>query len=360
VLWSPYPGVAFKRWIKDIGDLVMVLVVATEAQPIAALRRLFSRVGFILLPASVLLIRYSDVGRGYDRNGFPTNTGVTTNKNTLGLMVFILSLGALWSFCTIFRARRTPNRNRQLLAQGTVLTFGVALLAMAHSATSVACFALGGTLILATALPSVGRRPRAVHALMLSILLVGGLTMLFGGEGTVAHALGRKTDFTGRTEIWKAVIPTVPNEIIGAGFESFWISPSVEKVWQNLPSWFSVKGLNTAHNGYIEIYLNLGWVGVCLIVVILIGAYWRTVSAFRSDPKIGGLALAYTASVAIYSITEAGFRMLTPTWIFLLLAIVSAGGTVSEYSALKRRSCVRHDLANVAAGPFLQLIQKNN
>src|SRR5208282_1079520 len=48
VSWSPYPGVAFKRWIKAIGDLVMVLVVVTEADPIAAFRRLFSRVGFIL------------------------------------------------------------------------------------------------------------------------------------------------------------------------------------------------------------------------------------------------------------------------------------------------------------------------
>lgn len=43
VLWSDYPGVASKRWIKAIGDLVMVLIVLTEKQPVAALGRLFSR-----------------------------------------------------------------------------------------------------------------------------------------------------------------------------------------------------------------------------------------------------------------------------------------------------------------------------
>src|SRR5579864_4337294 len=37
--WSPIHGPAFKRWIKDVGDLVMVLVIVTEAEPIAALRR---------------------------------------------------------------------------------------------------------------------------------------------------------------------------------------------------------------------------------------------------------------------------------------------------------------------------------
>jgi exopolysaccharide production protein ExoQ len=329
VLWAPYPGVAFKRWIKDIGDLAIVLVVATETDPIAALRRLFSRLSFILLPASVLLIRYSDLGRGFDVDGNSANTGVTTNKNTLGLITFILALGVLWNLWGLLRSKRGLNRKRRIVAQGAVLAFGVALLSMAHSATSVACFILGTVLILTTSLRSIGRRPSAVHALVATILLAGGLMMLFGGEGTVVHALGRKSNFTGRTELWKAVIPAVSNPIIGAGFESFWVGPDVEKVWNNLRGWYNVRALNTAHNGYIEIYINLGWVGVCLLASILINGYRRAVDAFRRDPAVGGLMLAYIATTAIYSITEAGFRMLTPTWIFLLLAVVTAGGAAS-------------------------------
>ena len=60
--WSPFHEPAFKRWIKAIGDLVMVLVLVTDIHPIAALGRLFSRLGFILFPASILLIRYTDIG----------------------------------------------------------------------------------------------------------------------------------------------------------------------------------------------------------------------------------------------------------------------------------------------------------
>jgi hypothetical protein len=36
--------------------------------------------------------------------------------------------------------------------------------------------------------------------------------------------------------------------------------------------------------------------------------------------------LAYIVAAAVYGITEAGFRMLNPIWIFLLLAVVSANG----------------------------------
>ena len=81
VLWSDFPDVTLKRWFKDVGDLVMVLIVVTDAEPAAALCRFVSRVGFILLPASVLLIKYfGDLGRGYDPDGKAMNTGVTTNK----------------------------------------------------------------------------------------------------------------------------------------------------------------------------------------------------------------------------------------------------------------------------------------
>jgi len=46
--------------------------------------------------------------------------------------------------------------------------------------------------------------------------------------------MGRESNLTGRTEIWAAVLPLVPNPAVGAGFESFWLPPRLEKVWTNL------------------------------------------------------------------------------------------------------------------------------
>src|SRR5207249_3224640 len=38
-LWSDYTEVSFKRWIKALGDMAMVLIVLTDAHPITAVKR---------------------------------------------------------------------------------------------------------------------------------------------------------------------------------------------------------------------------------------------------------------------------------------------------------------------------------
>jgi exopolysaccharide production protein ExoQ len=335
--WSPIHGPAFKRWIKDVGDLVMVLLIVTDAQPIAALRRLYSRLGFILFPVSIVLIRYTDLGRGYDPDGSPMNTGVTTNKNSLGLIVFLVSLGALWHVRSLLLDKKAPNRSRRLVAQGTLLVFGIVLLQMAHSATSIACFLLGGGLMLATSLRAIRTRPGRVHALCLGIILAGALTLLFGGGSMVTSALGRKSNLSGRTDIWKASLAAADSPVFGTGFESFW-NVNVEKVAAGLRGYWEIHNLVSAHNGYIEVYLDLGWVGLCLIALILISGYRRAAKAFKRDPQFGSLILAYIATGTFYSITEVGFRVLAPSWIFLLLAVVSASGVAAGlFGAASRR-----------------------
>ncbi len=330
VAWSYHPDVSFKRWIKAIGDPAMALIIATDGQPVAAFRRLISRVGFLLLPASVLCIKYYGyLGRAYGPGGEPENTGVTTNKNNLGLIVFLVSLGALWNVRALLIDKKAPNRARRLLAQSSLLTFGIVLLQMAQCATAVACFILGGGLMLLTTRSAFRNRPARVYALCLGIVLVGGLAMLFGGGSAASSALGRGSGMSGRTEIWAAVIGGAGNPVIGTGFESFWISPNVEKVWQGLKGWWAPKGLNEAHNGYLEIYLNLGWIGLFLIALILISGYRRAVKAFRRDPEFGGLMLAYIVTATFYNITEAGCRFLSLMWIFLLLAVISASGVAA-------------------------------
>jgi hypothetical protein len=70
-------------------------------------------------------------------------------------------------------------------------------------------------------------------------------------------------------------------------------------------------------------------VGVCLIANILVSGYARAIKGFRRNPSAGALMLAYIIASAAYSFTEAGFRMLDPVWIFLLLAVVVSSGLAS-------------------------------
>jgi exopolysaccharide production protein ExoQ len=325
--WSDFPGWGFKRWVRALGDLVMVLIVVTDAQPAAALRRLFSRVGFILLPASLLLIKYyPELGQGYDVSGLQMNTGVTTDKNMLGVLAFVLTLGTLWQVLSLLRDREQPNRRRRLLAHCTLLAFGIKLLFTAHSATAGACFVLGAGLMVAIALPVFRRSPQAVHALVLAILLAGGLTVLLGGKAAAVNAMGRDENLSGRTEIWKALIPMAPNPIGGAGFETFWVGPRVKTINALVGG---VGGIHESHDGYIEVYLNLGCLGLGLIALILGQGYRRAVGAFRHDPALGALLVAYIVTAVTYNITEAGLRMLHLSWFFLLLSSVAASRVIS-------------------------------
>ena len=330
VTWSYHPGASFKHWIRATSDLAMGLIVVTDARPVAALKRLTSRVGFLLFPTSMLFIKYyATLGRGYSPDGRQMYTGVTTDKNLLGVMVLVLSLCALWQVTTLLGSKGQPDRKRRLTAQSILLAFGVVLLDRANSVTSIACFILGGGLILMMGLRVIKSRPTRVHALCLVIVLFAAFAQLLGGQDAILHALGRAPNLTGRTDIWAAVIPAVPNSVIGAGFESFWIGPDVVKFQRAMVGWWHPENLNEAHNGYIEVYLNLGWIGVCLISLILINGYWRAVGAFRRNPSVGSLMLAYVIVSAVYSITEAGFRSPNPMWIFMLLAIVSSTGVTA-------------------------------
>jgi exopolysaccharide production protein ExoQ len=322
--WSPFPGPSFKRWIKCVGDLVMVLVLVTDPHPVAALRRLFSRVGFILLPLSLVLIRWTNLGVEYEEDG-PHFTGVTTNKNTFGLILYVLSIGIVWNFSALLLDKKAPNRTRRLIAQGAVLACNILLLQLAHSATSVFCAALGSGLMLASNLPVIKKRPRRVHILCCGILLAGTAGMLFGGSGGVASALGRSSDFSGRTEIWAAAIASADSPLVGTGFESFW-NKNAHKVrailWYYNPG--DLSNLNSAHDGYLQIYLDIGWIGLSLILIILFGGYLRSVKALQRNRELGGLLLAFVVTCAFYNITEAGFRIMTPSWFSLLLAVAGA------------------------------------
>ena len=110
----------------------------------------------------------------------------------------------------------------------------------------------------------------------------------------------------------------VPNYFVGAGFESFWLGPRLERLW----SVFHWKP-NEAHNGYFEVLLNLGAIGLLLLLILLITGYRNAMTWYRRDPEAGRLRLAFILVGVIYSFTEAGFRLMSPVWIFFLLATMA-------------------------------------
>jgi O-antigen ligase len=322
LLWSDYPEVAFKRWTKALGDLVMVLVVLSDREASAAFERLLSRTTYLLIPLSVLIIKYyPDIGRGYGRWDYKTYyTGVTPNKNTLGAICLLCGLASVWRFLNDYQERNGTARTRRLLAHGVILLMVLWLFWMANSMTAFSCFLLGGVVLLAGNFRAVVKNPRAMHLIIAAILSVTISVLFFNVSPEVLETMGRDPTLTDRTQIWALLTSMSGNYLLGTGYESFWLGQRLEKIW-SIYSWKPLE----AHNGYLEIFLSLGWVGVALLAVVLVTGYRRVFAAFRRNPSVGSLMLAYFSVGVVFNCTEAAlFRMMTPVWMFLLLAIIGA------------------------------------
>lgn len=319
VLWSDYSGVAFKRWIKAVGDLVMVLIVLTDPDRFAAIKRLLSRTTFLLIPLSVLFIKYyPELGNAYNIHHWtPIYIGVTTNKNILGVICLVFGLGCEWRFLSAYRDRESTHRTRLLGVHGTLLAMVLWLFWMANSMTSLACFLLAGGLMAVASLFSLARRPLVMHFLVAAVVAVSFCSLFLGTGGGALETMGRDATLTGRTAIWDLVLSLRGNTLFGTGFESFWLGWRLKKVWSIM------KGIQEAHNGYLEVFLNLGWVGVILLAFMMMTGYRNIITSFRRDSSASNLMLAYFVVGVVYNFTEAGFRMMNPIWIIFLLAIVA-------------------------------------
>ena len=60
-----------------------------------------------------------------------------------------------------------------------------------------------------------------------------------------------------------------------------------------------------------------------LLGLLMVTGYVNILGMLRYDPETGSLKLAYLVVAAIYSLTEAGFRMMDLMWIFFLFATIA-------------------------------------
>jgi exopolysaccharide production protein ExoQ len=338
VAWSDYPAIAGKRLFKALGDLVMILIVLTDMDRGAAIKEFLARAGFLLIPTSVLFIKYFPaLGVAYDPwVGAQSHTGVCTDKNMLGMICLIFGTGCVWRLCEALHQPRLSWRH--LAAQGMLLMMVLWLFWKANSMTSLSCFVMASAILVGTTFFKLARRRAALHTLV-AAMVVTSFSVLFLDIGSwILPELGRNETLTGRSALWShLVVMAGQKPLFGAGLESFWLGPRLEPLW----AIFAFHP-NEAHNGYLEILLNLGGVGLLLLAVILVRSYRNSIRRLYWDPAAGRLGLAYWIIAVTYSFTEAGFRMMNPVWILFLMT----GMTFPQLSAAR----LRRRAAPVVAG----------
>src|SRR5207245_6913867 len=150
ILWSDFPFVASKRWIKGLGDPMMALILLGDREPAKAVETVIKRCAYVLIPLSIVFIKYyPGLGRSYSEwTGEAVYTGVTTNKNLLGYLLFV---AGLFFVCALFGkgARERGARDRTDIVIALLFLLMIEwLIQMANSKTSLIGLIVGILVVL--------------------------------------------------------------------------------------------------------------------------------------------------------------------------------------------------------------------
>jgi exopolysaccharide production protein ExoQ len=316
IAWYDFPFVAFKRWIKILGHPIMALIILTEPNPDQAVKTLLKRCAYLVVPVSILFIKYyPKLGRAFDEWGSVMNTGIAQNKNALGSDGMILGFFFFWYLLQTWQTERSPQRRNELRLIAGFLIGILYVLRLAHSATPVTCLCVGVLVVLFVGLTN--KNFIGTYLLTALVLLVVA-ELTFGISSSYSEALGRGSGLSGRTRVWSALLEVHINPVLGTGFESFWLAR-----WrlQHMEGLFYYS-INEAHNGYLETYLNLGLIGVFLLIVLFVATFWKIRPELFRNFEWARFRLGFLAAVILYNLTEAAFRTVSAVWfIFFLIAM---------------------------------------
>jgi len=320
-LWSDIAAIAARRWMRAIVVLPMAMVVLSEDEPRRAMESLLRRTAYLLIPFSLMLIKYYPrLGVDYARwSGNQMWVGVTPHKNTLGRLCVVVGFFLLGALYRRWRARRSVAQAQPWWPDGLILVVTLHILRGAEnafSATSIGTLIFGVAFALTILWFQKGRpgvpRP-AVMGFAVFLIGFGTASPFLGGSNLAGFtsSFGRTETLTGRTETWTQLTPVVAaHALLGEGFGSFWTTQR-RAYYQ----------MSHGHNGYLDILLELGTVGLGLYTIWLLSCAWR----LGRNPPVKEywttLGLGYLMMALVYNYTESSLN--DPSEFFTAVVICS-------------------------------------
>ena len=317
VLWSDFPMVTLKRWIKELGHVLVALVVCTEEDPEESIQALVSRFAYFLVPFSVLYIKYfPHIGRSYNRWTWEyMYIGVAEQKNGLGMLSFVSGIYVYWELFILKLKDLEKVTKADVVGRWVLLLMTVYLVKISNSATSLVVLFLGIAIAWALGRGPFKGKPSKFEATFVTVLVVGYVAdQIFGiREFIIVQVLGRDLSLTDRTEIWRIVLAAGTNPLLGAGYYSFWLGPRAEMIWADRP------GINQSHNGYIEAYINGGLFAIGLLVFFLLWVRRSQAKAMSLDSRFGVFGYSIFAVALVHNYSEATFFRMSLLWFLMIL-----------------------------------------
>jgi O-antigen ligase len=293
VAWSAAPDLTLRRSLAFLGTSACGVWLASRYDVRTILRLLAVALGI----AAVLSVA---VALGMPSYGVDQVVhvgawqGVYTEKNTLGQVMVVGALAFLL-------VRMEMRRHRWIATAGALLCIALVLLSTSKTAIAV--------LVILAVVAAVSRPLRwnfnlGVAVLTGSVVAAGmaGVWLIGNLEGALT-ALGKDPTLTGRTPMWSTLIGTaMERPALGYGYSAFWLGkegPSgraLEAIGWDTPG---------AHNGYIDLTLQLGLAGLAVFAIGFVLHFARSLKALRTTRAAHGFwPLLFLSFMLLYNFTE--------------------------------------------------------
>jgi O-antigen ligase len=314
-IWSPDPALTLRR-------ALAINLAAGYGYYLAVrftLRQVLSLLGIALGLALVLSIVFIVLMPGYGIYGdiFRGSTwrGVFLHKQPLGRAA-ALGVGL---FLVLAYSRIRPRVSTALAALAAVLVWG------SSSSTAVLAAVAVLALLLLIAIHkhlgphgTIGVLATAISLAVGCLLFVGGVTASETRDTTLS-ALGKDSTLTDRTTVWEEVEPAIAAKpLLGYGVSGFWRGWQGESsvVWRHI-DWEPVH----AHNGYLDLTLDLGFIGLFIFVLGLLTVLRQAL--VTRQPSLARLwALLFVLFLLIQSTAES--VLLRPNSAYWILYVFTA------------------------------------
>jgi O-antigen ligase len=206
-------------------------------------------------------------------------------------------------------------RARAWALVGVVLCLAMVAFSQSRSAWVVLVFLLFAILFLRFLRGSQSSIELQLRLFVIGLCGGGIAILLIEYLDLILALLGRDATLTGRTSIWAMVIEVGWDRLwLGHGYRTFWIGL--------IP--FKYESYGNGHNSFIDLWLEMGLVGVavffCTLVILAGRAFWRFI---KSRDALGQWYVLFVFYIIPFSMTS---QVLpnhgTITWVLYVAALL--------------------------------------
>lgn len=332
ILWSTIPFISFKRWARELLALLMAFCVITEPSPRKTIESILRRTTYILIPFSLLLVKYfPEYGVNFGQwSGERMWIGVADQKNGLCLLCVISALFLIWTLVRRLQGNSPSVWRYQTHSEIAVLAITIWLMggpqrSLSYSVTSNAAMVLGLIIYFGFHLLKKAERIINVNTLIiiLSLIILLGLLMPFTGGAIVSPysaTVGRDATMTGRTQVWATLLPVAMKKLLaGHGFGGFWTTQA-RKVFL----------IPNAHSGYLDLILELGFIGILLVSIFLISSCKKAHGELSRNFDWGTLNIIFIMGLALHNSAESSINSFNTPLTAVVLFFSVASATIIE------------------------------